>query len=77
MCDELNEEVNDGVRIATALVEHLVAMGAGAMERKIILEGKVYSVRVALETGLAPCGICGVAKSINKPCMKCDRVPKD
>lgn len=46
MCDELDESLADGKRIATALCEHVREMGASDMEIAILIEDERYEVKV-------------------------------
>lgn len=44
MCDELNDELDTGRRLAKALIEHVKRMGA--KECRFLVNGYIVSVRV-------------------------------
>jgi len=46
MCEELNEELENGYRLSRALVEHLESMGAESMSQAIETDDGCYIVKV-------------------------------
>jgi len=46
MCEELNDEVENGYKLSRALVEHLESMGADYMSQAIETDHGCYIVKV-------------------------------
>lgn len=54
MCDELKEELDEGNKLAVALVEHLDRVGAAGSEILVRFEGRKYLVIVKLINDQGP-----------------------
>jgi hypothetical protein len=61
MCEELNDQLAEGDRLAWQLVEHLRMMGAARAEMPVSMDGKEYHVIVEQVPTLnaQDCEICG------------------
>lgn len=46
MCEELNEELSEGKKLAVKLVEHLCSMGAGKAMMPVFMDGIEYLVTI-------------------------------